>query len=424
MRNTVKRILPKRGFSRNVLTLAAGNTIAQSIPLALSPLLTRIYTPKDFGVLGLFLAMTSILGSISNGRYELAIMLPEENEDAINIAALGMVIAMSISVICLIIVILFKAKIADWLGSEEIGVWLYFMPASIILTGLFNVLNYLNSRMKLYKDISKATIYKSVAASVVQLSVGYAKSGATGLISGTIVAQCIANGKLLKNIVSQQLAHAVSWAKIKSVGKRYIDFPKFSMWGGALNSLSQNIISIFISTTYSIATLGHYTLVQKIFGGTSNIIANSFSQVYFQEASEERRKTGKATNSFMHTLKRLILIGLPLALFLFFCVKYIVIIVFGAEWKDAGVYAQILIPFFFLRFISSPLSITNIIFEKQGLGLASQVIIVLSIAVIIGSSLYFKMPITQLLKSMSVTMSIIYLALLFLYWSVARGIKE
>ncbi len=70
---------PRSEFSRNVLTLMTGTTIAQAIPIAISPILTRIYTPEDFGMLALFIAITAIFGSIANGRYELATMLPKKD---------------------------------------------------------------------------------------------------------------------------------------------------------------------------------------------------------------------------------------------------------------------------------------------------------------------------------------------------------
>ena len=85
-----------------------GTTIAQAIPIAISPILTRIYSPEDFGILALFMAIVMIFGSISNGRYELAIMLPKKDQDAINIFALGLIITLSISILLLIIVILFN----------------------------------------------------------------------------------------------------------------------------------------------------------------------------------------------------------------------------------------------------------------------------------------------------------------------------
>ena len=142
--NQVVGKLLKSEFNRNVLTLMTGTTIAQAIPIAITPILTRIYTPEDFGVFALFMAIASIFGTIVNGRYELAIMLPRKNEDAINIFALGFIIAFVISLILLILVLVFNNYFVNLLGNKEIGVWLFFMPITVFLVGLWKLLNCFN----------------------------------------------------------------------------------------------------------------------------------------------------------------------------------------------------------------------------------------------------------------------------------------
>ena len=139
-----------------------GSTIANAIPVAISPILTRIYSPEDFGLLALFVAITTIFGTIVNGRYELAIMLPKKDEDAINIVALGFVIMSLITLILFMIVIIFNEKIVHLLNNKDIGTWLYIVPLSIFFIGLFNLLNYFNNRKKYYKDIARANIIKSI----------------------------------------------------------------------------------------------------------------------------------------------------------------------------------------------------------------------------------------------------------------------
>jgi len=112
-------IKPKAEFTRNVLTLMTGTTIAQAIPIAISPILTRIYTPEDFGILALFMAVSSIFGSIANGRYELAIMLPKKDEDAINIFALGFIINSVLSFLLLLTVLIFHDYLVELLNNKE-----------------------------------------------------------------------------------------------------------------------------------------------------------------------------------------------------------------------------------------------------------------------------------------------------------------
>ena len=104
------RFQPQSEFSLNVLTLMTGSTLSQAIPIAISPILTRIYTPEDFGLYAVYIAIITILGTIVSGRYELAIMLPKKDEDAINIFALGLVITICLTVLTTILVIVLKNK--------------------------------------------------------------------------------------------------------------------------------------------------------------------------------------------------------------------------------------------------------------------------------------------------------------------------
>ena len=115
----INKLKPKSEFSHNVLTLMTGTTIAQAIPIAISPILTRIYTPEDFGVFALFLAITGVFSVVASGRYELALMLPRKEEDAINIFALGMMIIVLLTGVLFLTVFLFHTYLVDILNNEE-----------------------------------------------------------------------------------------------------------------------------------------------------------------------------------------------------------------------------------------------------------------------------------------------------------------
>ena len=241
----IKRILPKGEFSKNVLTLLTGTTISQALPISVSPILTRLYSPEDFGVFALFLAICAIFSSIATGRYELAIVLPEKDETAINIAALGFIISTSLATLLLILIVIFNNAIIEFVGNDLIRPWLYFIPIVVFFVGIYNILVLYNTRRKNYKDISFSTVVKSVILVSAQLIFGFFFQGAIGLISGQILSNISANFKLLKNILREKsLIASISLEKIYNAGIRYIKFPKYSMWAILANSLSQ-IISIF-----------------------------------------------------------------------------------------------------------------------------------------------------------------------------------
>ena len=118
------RHAPKGSFAAHVLTLMTGATIAQAIPIAIAPILTRLYTPSDFGVFALFSSLVSLAAIIATGRYELAIMLPEDDQDAINLMALSVGISLLVSSICLVVVAIFNSQIVALLNNENISTWL------------------------------------------------------------------------------------------------------------------------------------------------------------------------------------------------------------------------------------------------------------------------------------------------------------
>jgi len=418
----IKRLKPKSEFSRNVLTLMTGTTIAQAIPIAISPILTRMYTPEDFGVLAVFVAITSIFGSIANGRYELTIMLPEKDEDAINIFALGFIITSVISLILLVLVTIFHSDLEIILNNKSIGIWLYFIPVAVFFTGVYNILNYFNNRKKYYKDIAKATIIKSIITAVIQLSVGFLKGGVGGLIGGQVISQLFANMRLIRNVIKDKfLISNISKDKMMMLAKKYKDYPKFTLWAGLASTLSVHYTNILISSIFSVATLGFYSLVQKLLGVPSVLIGNSIGQVFFQEATKEKRLTGSSKKTFKATLQKLIIIGLPSFTILYFIVEELFAFVFGEEWRVAGIYAEAVIPLFFVMFVVSPFTIMNQVDLKNRLGMQWQFGLFLLYMSIMYAADYFGLLFIDVLNVMVVVISAYYLYFLFLINRHVKG---
>lgn len=412
----------KSEFSRNVLTLMTGTTIAQAIPIAISPILTRIYTPEDFGLFALFLAITNIIGSVANGRYELAIMLPEEDEDAINIAALGFSISSILSVLILILVILFNDFFVSLTGNQEIGLWLYFVPITVFLLGLWNVLNYYNNRKKNYQDLRNAHIIRSIVLASTHLIVGFMKSGVTGLISGEIFSKLSANSRLLKNILTDKLLISkITKRKMINMAKRYKNFPMISLPSSFTTELYANLFSVLLSSLYNVALLGHYYMAQRVLGLPSALLGVSIGQVFFQSAVKEKEKTGQARIIFKSTVKKLFLIALPFFVALFFIVEDLFAFVFGENWRVAGTYSQILIPIFFVRLLATPVSMINTVFERQIYGLYISIILLVSNAGIILGSYYFGLGPEKMFTILSIVLFIEYSLFLLHYYLLSGG---
>jgi O-antigen/teichoic acid export membrane protein len=397
-----------------------GTTIAQAIPIAISPILTRIYTPEDFGVFALFIAITTLFGSIVNGRYGAAIMLPKYEKDAINILALGFIITIFITTILFILVIFFHQYFITLFNNEQITVWLYFIPIAVFFIGLFNLLVGYNNRQKQYKDIANANITKSIVLVSIQLTVGFVKNGATGLISGQIISQFFANIKLLENITKDKvILSKIKLNKIIVNAIRYKKFPQFSLPAILANTLSHQLINVFISTFYSISTLGFYSLVQKVLGVPTSLIGSSIGQVFFQEATKEKQLTGVAIVTFIKTIKKLIIISFISFGIFYFIAEDLFAFIFGESWRIAGVYAQIVTPMFAIRFIVAAVSPIDSIMERQNIFLLFNIIL-LSIS-IISFYLFKELEFTLFLTYFSSLIGLVYLLYGFVLFQMSKN---
>lgn len=361
----LKKLKPKSEFSRNVMTLMTGSGIAQAIPIAISPIITRIYTPEDFGILALYMSIASILSVIATGRYELAIMLPKKDVDALNIVILSMLISCLMSLSSFVVVFFFNTQITNLLGNSDLSVWLYLLPISIILTGIYQSLNYWNNRKKYYKELALGRIIQSGTGSSFNLGFGFLGFGGGGLIFSGFIGQVAATSFLSKIVWkedSKLLIH-INKLKIIALMKKHKKLPLYNLPNSIIDTFKMSAINILISKFFTTAVLGQYSLAWRMLVTPASLVGNSLSQVFFQKlASTKKSQLNKLIIKF---ILKASMIALPMFLIVYFFSIDIFMFIFGPSWKLAGEVASILSPWLFFNFISSPLSTVYIILNKQ-----------------------------------------------------------
>ena len=349
----IQRLKPKSEFSRNVLTLMTGTTIAQAIPIAISPILTRIYSPEDFGMLALFLALFSILSTIATGRYELAIMSPESDDEAKDIVFLSILVAIFVFFISTILIWFFDVEIAILLGNSEIKNWLYFIPFTVLSFGVYQSIDYWLNRQKKYRGMSENKLIQVGSVSILQLIIGvFSKSGLIlGSISGWAVSMFfVFNRSKIK----------YSDFRLKESEKallKYKDYPLFQAPSSVLNSIAEQSPVIFISRAFLESTVGFFSLVLKTLNAPVALISKSIGQVYFQKISEHANSSPHLLLSDIYSVAfKLSILSVLLFSPIVFFGPELFSIIFGSEWIEAGLYAQILVYSIAIKFVVSPLS--------------------------------------------------------------------
>ena len=403
----INRLKPKSEFSRNVLTLMTGTTIAQAIPIAISPILTRIYTPEDFGLFAFYMAIASIISVIATGRYELAIMLPEKEEDALNIAALSGLITIFVSVISFTIIFVFNHQIVLWLAKPEVSNWLYLIPCSVLVTGLYQSFNYWHNRSKNYKVLAKNRVIQSGATGLTQACLGLINKGIGGLIFGGLTGQSLACCYLARKtyVDDKRYFRSLNLGRMNILARKYINFPKVDVSTTLINVASSQIPNILLTSLYSPVFAGYFYLTQRILQVPITLISSSVLDVFKQRASDDYKKLGNAKQIYKKTFLALILMGCGPTIILFLIVEDVFAFVFGEEWRVAGTYANILLPALFFRFVANPLSFMFYVAEKQIWNFFGM----LSLLTMILASFYFSESDFEVVVFISAAYSLIYM---------------
>lgn len=383
----LRKLRPQSAFARNVITLMTGTSLAQAIPIAISPILTRLYTPEDFGVFALYMAVASIVSVLVTGRYELAILLPKKDSDAINIVALSAGLSCVISAVLLLIVTVFNGQITRLLGTPTVSNWLYFLPATTLLTGIYQSLNYWSNRKSHYKRMAISRMLQSGGTSLGQLGSGYAAVSSAGLVGGQIFGQALATTVLARLIYREDKAFVkqVNLLRVFALARKYSNFPKYLVAAHGFNTASSQMPAILLNAIFSAATAGFYSLTQRVLGAPMSLIAGAIGDVFRQRASHAYAQDGNCRTIYEESLKKLLIIAVvPFTVF-FFIAPQLFLIIFGEAWRESGRYAQILTPMFFLRFITNPLSQVAVIAQKQKIDLYWQVILFILISASLAS---------------------------------------
>ena len=418
----LKKLKLKSEFSRNVLTLMTGTTIAQTIPIAISPILTRIYTPEDFGVFALYMSIASMVAVVATGRYELAIMLPKKDEDAIQLVILSILIAVCISFITFLIVFILNKEITNMLGNPKISNWLYFVPLTVLLTGIYQSLNYWNNRNKEYKNLAISRVADTSTNATVNLLGIFFKIGASGLILGSIIGKIVGIFSLQR---SRNMTTPVLYRKLKMIAlaRKYKKFPLINSLHAFINILKNNLVTIYISIKYTSSILGFYYFVLRIMQLPSSILGGSLAQVFYKQASVIYNNKKDIQIQVKHLIGTLALLAIIPAIILFFYSEELFVFVFGEDWATSGKYAKAIIPYIFFHFIASPLGmvplITNLQDQAFYWGIAESILFVLSF--VIGFYLFGDLHYTLFLLSI---VFCIYFPIYFIWiYNISKGKK-
>jgi lipopolysaccharide exporter len=356
-------------FVRDVVKIAGGTTLAQVLSILASPVLTRLYGPDAYGLAALFNSILAIIGVVVCLRYELAIMLPKKDEEAANLLATCFISIALISLLLVPLIWFCGAPLAGLVNSPHLASYLWLLPLAVSASGAFLALNYWNSRTKQFGRLSIARIISAVVIVGIQLGAGLAGHATGGsLIMATMVGSAISAlvlGVLIWRENGRLLVSSISLPHISAGVKRYQKFPIFDTWSALLNTICWQLPPFLLSAYFTSTIVGYYALGLGVLQLPVSLIGGAVGQVFFQRVSVAKYE-GNLAHLTEDTVSNLTMLSIFPAMLLSVVGREAFIVIFGAKWAEAGVFAQILAIWIFFSFISSPISTLFSVLERQG----------------------------------------------------------
>ena len=365
IRNTLI-YLAKSGFLKNAAKLVGATALSQIVLVLASLVLTRLYTPKDFGVLAIFTSIVIQTLVCASLRYEWAIPLPEEEEVAADLLVLCMILNCTIAPLMAICMMLGGHQIAVAVNSPTLEPFLWLLPIVVWLGGWYQSLNYWTLRKKAFGLLARTKLAQSVWTTGSQIAIGFTTHGPLGLLVGSV----------LNNVVGTTSQALFFWQNSRTelqnlsvdrlilTGRRYFKFAMLTLVSSVIQASGSTAPSLLLALFYDPKTAGLFALAQRVNSIPTMLVSTSISQVFQAHAAESIREDPRELKRlFTRASLLLFVISLFLSLGLLLS-PYFFPIIFGDSWKESGIMVQYMSPMFVGSMTIGPLTLLEWV-EKQ-----------------------------------------------------------
>ena len=308
--------------------LLSGSLVAQVIAFIAYPILTRLYSPAEFGKFSVFLSITGILSILATGRLEYALMIPKEETKAHDLKKIGLWWCSIFSVACLLIT--FLLALFKGLSSHVPG--LFFISIYVFLTGTTQIFTLYRNRLKQYQKLAQVSVIQNAITSAGKILLGFAGSLNVGLIFGSIMGQVASFISISKGLMEKTIF--TKPARLKETLREYSAFPKYRMVQALINTFSSNMPIFLIAFYFSAREAGYFGLILGLGYKVITLISSALYQVLYRRFTEEKNLQNPVLPLFLKMSILLALISIVPGIPLFFISQKLIDVFCGHGWSE------------------------------------------------------------------------------------------
>lgn len=353
----------RSNFVVNVTLVASGTVLAQVFTLLASPFVTRIYEPDVFGVLGAFNSILSICFPIAALSYPLAIVLPREDRDAIGLAKASLFIAVITSALAAFILAFSYELIGQLLEITDNSQILFFLPFAMLFSVFSAIATNLTVRHGLFTLQGTAIALNSLIINGLKIVLGLIAPYASILVGVTTIGHLTAATFLYLGLRRNRNCNSVKYEKTISLGKletyikvlkRFFDFPVYRTPQIVINSASQNMPILVLSSVFGVQAAGFYTLSKMVLTAPATLIGQSVSTVFYPRINKQVETEASGLYLLLKANAGLAILGSPIPSILVIFGPQLFAWVFGEDWFTAGEIASWLSIWVYISLIARP----------------------------------------------------------------------
>ncbi|SDS43313.1 Membrane protein involved in the export of O-antigen and teichoic acid [Halopseudomonas litoralis] len=371
------RTLSRSRFLRNVAIVASGAAGAQAISLAFTPVITRLYGPEAFGLFGTFTATLAVLTPLAALSYPIAMVLPDKHADAVGLARLSMLLSVVMALLIAALLVLFGAEVTQALGLEAIQAYLWLLPIALVLIVLMQVCQQWVIRTKQFQVTARAAVLQALILNGAKVTAGWFYPAGGSLVMLATLGSGLHALLIWTGISRGSLpltAGRDEAADLKTLARRYRDFPLYRAPQIVINAASQALPVLMLASLFGPAAAGLYSLGRLVMAMPSSLIGQAVFDVFYPRITEAARHRENLFTLLLKASLALAAAGvLPFGLVVLFG-PWLFGLVFGAEWLTAGTYAQWLALWLFFAFVNRPSVAAIATLGKQGFFLVYEIV--------------------------------------------------
>lgn len=352
--------LAKHHIIRNVFVVATGTAGAQAITMAFAPIVTRLYGPEAFGILGAFTAVLAIVTPIAALTYPVAIVLPKTNDDAKGIAKLSAGLAFIVALLIAVMTLLFGSTLADLLNLHDISGFLIFIPIAMFFSALQQIIQQWLIRQQQFKVTARVAVSQSLILNSLKVVIGFAFPTGLVLVTLTTLSNAFYATQLWlgskrwlydKAQIDTPINTSVS---LRQLAYQHRDFPLFRAPQVLVNALTGSAPILVLAMFFDAKTVGYFTLSNAVLAAPAVLIGKSVGSVFYPNIVENIHAGKKGLPLLIKAIFVLAFIGfIPFSLIFLFA-EELFSVVFGSQWVDSGSFASILTISVFLGVVHRP----------------------------------------------------------------------